>query len=159
MVEAAVFFLPATLVPPTLYFLWIWFGQESVLPLDLKKSIAAGRVIGDGKGLWGLPAAVVVGLLCAAFQSRGEEAVIMAVGADFGCVANSFIKRRLGHRRGVDFKPWDHLDFFLGGSLFYHLQFGLSWPLFATGLCLCGTAHYLGRTLLRHLLAPWEPKT
>ena len=155
--QAWVFYLPAALVPLGLYLLWIVFGQSSVLPLDLRGRVGQWRLVGDSRGLWGMPAALLLGALCAASQGRGMDALILSLGADFGCVVNSFIKRRLGIPRGSAFRPWDHIDFVLGASAFYHWQYGLSWSLFAGGVLIWGASHWIGSLLVRGLLREFEP--
>ena len=157
--QAWFFYLPAALVPLGLYVLWIVFGQSSVLPLDLRSEIGGRRLVGDSRGLWGLPAALLLGALCAVAQSRGADALILSLGADFGCVVNSFIKRRLGIPRGRPFRPWDHIDFVLGASMFYHWQYGLSWSLFTAGVLVWGAIHCLGSLIVRGCLHELEPST
>lgn len=133
------------------------FGQSSVLPLDLRGKVAGRRLVGDSRGLWGLPAALVIGALCAIAQGRGVEAVILSLGADFGCVINSFVKRRLGMPRGKAFRPWDHIDFVLGASLFYHWQYGISPTLLVSGVVCWGATHCLGSMIVRGSLRNFEP--
>ncbi len=135
------------------------FGQSSVLPLDLRGKVAGRRLLGDSRGLWGLPAALVIGALCAIAQGRGVEAVILSLGADFGCVTNSFVKRRLGMPRGKAFRPWDHIDFVLGASLFYHWQYGLPLSLLLSGVLAWGSTHWIGSLIVRGCLRGLEPVT
>ena len=155
--QAWSFYLPAALVPLGLYVLWVVFGQSSVLPLDLRGKIGGRRLVGDSRGLWGLPAALLLGALCAATQGRGMDALVLSLGADFGCVVNSFVKRRLGIPRGRAFRPWDHIDFVLGASVFYNWQYGLSLSLFAGGVLVWGASHWLGSLLVRGCLREFEP--
>lgn len=157
MWQALWFYLPACVVPLALYLLWVFYGQECVLPLDLGHKNRDQPLIGASRGLWGLPAAILFGGLCGAAQGRGFEAVVLAVGADFGCIFHSFLKRRAGMPRGSWNPPWDHIDFVLGASLFYALQYGLSLELFLTGTLVCGLTHLMAHRLIRGMLSRHEP--
>lgn len=152
LLELAFFFLPACLVPLTFYLSSLTFGQASVLPADLNSRWQGRPLIGKGRGLWGPAAALVIGALCGILQGRGEEGLVLALGAHMGTVFNSLLKRALGVERGRDFPPLDHIDFALGACLCYHLEYGLGVGYLVGGVLLCGVAHrFLGRGIRRAL--------
>lgn len=148
MVDVWNFFLPASAVPLALYLTSLVFGQSSVLPADLNYRFSQQPLLGAGRGLWGPAAALMVGAACAVLQGRGDEAMVLALGAHLGTVLNSFLKRRLGLARGQDFFPFDNIDFAVGAAVCYHIQYGMSAQLFFSGVLICGFAHrYIGRVI------------
>jgi hypothetical protein len=157
--ESWLFFLPASLVSVTLYAVWLVFGQAGVLPLDLNRTWRDEPLVGGGRGLTGVVAAGIIAAGCAVLQGRGDDTLVLALGAQFGMVANSFVKRRLSIQRGQDSFPWDHVDFVLGASLAYTLQGGvLTLQRFLCGLLICGFLHWLIGGGLRPLLDPLRAK-
>lgn len=156
LLELVAFFLPACLVPLIFYLSSLTFGQASVLPADLNARWRGRPLVGKGRGLWGPAAALVVGSLCGVLQGRGEEGLVLALGAHMGTVFNSLFKRAMGWERGRDFPPLDHIDFALGACLCYHLEYGLSFSTLVGGVILCGLAHrFLGRGI-RWVLKGYE---
>jgi hypothetical protein len=156
MWECWLFFLPATLVSFSLYLLWLLFGQASVLPLDLNRRWGGQALVGGGRGLLSIGFVCIIGSVCAVVQGRGDDALILALGAHFGTVANSFLKRRFHFERGKHAVPWDHIDFVLGASLAYSLQYPITLQMVMAGIVICGTLHWsLGR-LIRLVLDPFR---
>ena len=155
--EAWNFFLPASVLPFGLYALWVIFGQESVLPLDLRYKLGKNRLIGDGRGWSSLLTCLVLAGLVGVYQGRGDEALVLGLGAHFGVTLNSAIKRACGVRRGVTVPLADNIDFVLGACLFYALQFEPLFTTFIQGIAVCGTAHWLVSGLVRGALRNLEP--
>jgi CDP-archaeol synthase len=155
--QAWLFYLPATAVTFATYLVWLAFGQDAVLPLDLGVRLGQRPLIGRGRSFWSPPAAIVVAAFCALIQGRGDDALILGLGAQFGCMLNSFIKRRIGVPRGKPFEPIDNVDFVIGASIFCHFEYGLSPTLFGQGLIVCGLAHYTMGHLIRGYLGRYEP--
>lgn len=152
--DAFWFYLPATLVSLGLYLFMLVWGQEFVLPLDLGLRLKGRPLVGRGRGLPSLAAACLFGAICAVLQGRGDDALVLSLGAHMGTVVNSFLKRRLGRAQGEPFFPADHIDFVLGASLFYQLQYGLDWQTFVLGCLVCGILHWsIGSSIRRRLVA------
>ena len=139
--QVLLFFLPAMAANLMLFLTGHYYGTSVVVPLDLRGRIGGRRLIGEGRGLTSLPRALAAGMLCGALQGRLEEAVVLALGAQFGMVVNSLLKRRRGIPRGGRHLPWDHIDFVLGACLIYGLHFPLSGALVLSGLVYCGVCH------------------
>ena len=151
------FYLPASAIPFGLYVLWMIFGQDSVLPLDLGRELGGRRLTGGGRGWHSLFASLVMAGLVGAQQGRGDEALVLGLGAHFGSTLNSIVKRARGIERGTPVPLADNIDFFLGASLFYALQFGLGFGLFVQGLIVCGSAHFILGGLIRSIFRHVEP--
>jgi len=152
------FYLPATALTFGYYLCWLAFGQDSVLPIDLRTQFRGKPLVGSGRGFWSIPMAIAASGVFAVLQGRGEEVLVLCIGAQMGCLTNSVFKRRLGVVRGKPFEPLDNLDFVLGSSLLYHIEYGISLSLFLQGLVLCGTAHYTAVRLIRGAPSRFEPR-
>lgn len=101
-------------------------------PIDFKKTINGKRILGDGKTwegtILGYLAGVTMGFTMIQIQSylTGFElpvfttTIIMAIpiGTLIGDMVGSFIKRRLGIKRGGNARGLDQLDFIAGVLLF-----------------------------------------
>ena len=96
--QVLLFFLPAMAANLMLFLTGHFYGTSVVVPLDLRGRVGGQRIIGEGRGLTSLPRALAAGMLCGAFQGRLEEAVVLALGAQLGMVANSLLKRRMNQR-------------------------------------------------------------
>lgn len=154
MWDCWLFYLPATLVSFSLYLLWLIFGQASVLPLDLNEKWGGRELVGGGRGLLSIGFVCIIGAGCAVFQQRGDDALVLALGAHFGTILNSFLKRRFQIERGKHAFPWDHIDFILGASFVYWLQNPLGFEMVFRGLLVCGTLHWTVGSLIRLFLDP-----
>ncbi len=98
-------------------------------PLDMGKNFIDGhRILGDGKTVEGF----IVGILAGTVFGAIEAALawntryiaigfLGGLGAMLGDVAGSFIKRRLGYKRGHPVLILDQLDFALCSTVFYYL--------------------------------------
>jgi len=94
-------------------------------PLDMgAKFIDGKRILGDGKTFEGL----AIGLFFGTYTGIVESMILQntaflilglaaSVGALFGDILGSFIKRRLGLKRGEPAPLLDQLDFIYGASL------------------------------------------
>jgi CDP-2,3-bis-(O-geranylgeranyl)-sn-glycerol synthase len=106
-------------------------------PIDLGRSFPDGRrVFGEGKTFTGLLAGIAFGTIAGNVQGylitdglvpgymAGDvlaytvAGFLLSTGALLGDLASSFVKRRLGMRRGAKFFPIDQLDFVVGAILF-----------------------------------------
>lgn len=143
LVETWWYFFPAMLLNLTLYLSGLWFGQDSLLPIDLRQELSGRRLIGDGRGLSGLPWCLLVAAFCSWAQGRGVETLVQVTGAQVGMIGSSVVKRRLGIPRGKPTRPWDHIDFILGAVVFQAVSGDLSLGLALGGLILCGLTHWL----------------
>ena len=121
--------LPAYIANPTAV---VCGGGTSI---DFGKNFVDGkRILGDGKTYRGLAGGVICGVILGIIQMNASLAgrfggfTLLAVfslsfGALLGDMCNSFIKRRLGFKRGAKFMIADQLDFVIGAwALTYLLQ-------------------------------------
>ncbi len=133
VLQALYFFLPAY-VANTCACL---FGGGR--PVDMGKSFLDGRrVLGDGVtvrgSLMGILSGVVTGVLmayaegleAAQFQDMVVLAFLLSFGAIAGDAGGSFIKRRLGLKRGAPAPLLDQLNFVVGGLAFASLVVDIS---------------------------------
>ncbi|MCL4389159.1 MAG: CDP-2,3-bis-(O-geranylgeranyl)-sn-glycerol synthase [Candidatus Marsarchaeota archaeon] len=92
-------------------------------PLDLGRKLHGRRIFGDHKTIRGTIAGIVAGIVMGLIEYPFIPymlaiSVFMAVGAMFGDVLGSFVKRRIGLRPGKDM-PWlDQYGFFVFAILF-----------------------------------------
>ncbi|MDY6966142.1 MAG: CDP-2,3-bis-(O-geranylgeranyl)-sn-glycerol synthase [Halobacteriota archaeon] len=111
------------------------------LPLDFKKNFIDGRrILGDGKTYRGFIGGTLCGFIIGLIQMISVETynpfgmphlevigiLCLSFGAMFGDSAASFIKRRLGLKRGDMFPVVDQLDFVFG-AWFICLIFTREW--------------------------------
>ncbi len=107
------------------------------MPIDLGKNFVDGRrILGDGKTIRGFVFGVVGGILCGTIQFNIEiffgvdlfsslsflDAFILisslSLGSLVGDMVGSFIKRRIGIKRGQSFPFFDQLTFLIFAFLF-----------------------------------------
>lgn len=125
-------------------------------PIDSGKNWKDGkRILGDGKTWRGLFSGAFVGItagfglvVAARYINMSEFYFIglndftgfpgmipiifsICFGALLGDITESFFKRRIGHKRGEDWIPFDQIDFILGALV---LSFIIGSILFLTGL-------------------------
>lgn len=141
LLEAAIILLPALVANPTPVLV------KGRRPIDFGLNFIDGRrILGDGKTWEGLITGTLAGgvLGAAAWYLLGVNlpltlAFIIALGALLGDAAASFLKRRLGLRRGAPAPLLDQLDFYVGALAASHLS-GYPWSthtaLAAAGLIL-----------------------
>ena len=140
-------------------------------PLDRGARAWDGRrILGDGKTLEGLLIGVATGTLAGliihvlipGLYRSPLEPFILSVGAMSGDMLGSFIKRRLGLKRGRPAPGLDQLGFFIFALLFSALAFGPPRWLDALTLILLATVTailHLGTNYLAYVLGlkaePW----
>lgn len=91
-----------------------WFRK----PVDLGKSMADGnRVLGDGKTFAGFFSGVAAGTAVGLVQGNPALGGLLGLGAMLGDLAGSFVRRRLGTKRGEDIPVLNQLDFVAGALL------------------------------------------
>lgn len=91
-------------------------------PVDFNKTFYGKRILGDHKTWRGLIFGTVAGGLTSLLQSRGIFiGLILGLGALFGDMIGSSIKRRLNIPEGEKLLGIDQLDFLLGGLLLVFL--------------------------------------
>lgn len=125
-----------------------WFGFLA-LPLDGGRLFRGKPIFGPNKTLRGLFLASLGGTLIFIIQRHAflhsdffhylslinyEKTslfigTLMGLGAIFGDLVKSFIKRRMGILSGHSWVPFDQIDFTLGGILFSLPLFVPPWPI------------------------------
>ncbi len=94
-------------------------------PMDFGAKLSDGkRVFGDGKTFLGFALGIAGGTLVGLIQGNSLLGFLLATGALAGDLVGSFIKRRMGLRRGEQVLLLDQLDFVAGALI-------LSWPAWA----------------------------
>jgi len=138
-------------------------------PLDFGKNFIDGRrILGDGKTIEGFIGGVIAGSLTGLVQSLfnvnglpemlPEAAFLISLGALTGDSIGSFIKRRLGLKRGDDAPLLDQLDFLLLSMVFASLFFTLTVPMIVFLLVFTPIAHRITNILgyaLKIKNVPW----
>lgn len=92
-------------------------------PLDFKRKVNGKRLFGDNKTIIGTLSAAVCGILVGfieypVFNYMLIIAVFLTIGAIFGDLLGSFIKRQLGHESGKGVPILDQYGFFVFAMLF-----------------------------------------
>lgn len=115
------YFLPAAMANlAPCFFQKFRFFKKLAYPIDMEKNWTDGkRILGDGKSHIGIVMAVLVGTLFGViFQNRSWELpFLLSVGAMFGDLLGSFLKRRIGFERGKPVFLLDQLDFIVGAII------------------------------------------
>lgn len=133
------FYLPALVANLAVYLLYSLMGEG--VPLDLHTQWRGQRLLGDGRTLLGTAGFMVFSLLVGILQDRVVESLYLGMGAQFGSVLNSFIKRRFGFVRSDRFFLLDPVDHVLGASLFYVSAYTLRMETFLWGVVICFSLH------------------
>jgi CDP-2,3-bis-(O-geranylgeranyl)-sn-glycerol synthase len=148
-------------------------------PIDFGKNFIDGkRLFGDGKTWEGLAAGLTFGTFCGTIAwifyeklnkialSHGFSlpyispltAFMLSLGALLGDIMGSFIKRRLGMKRGEPAPLLDQLDFIFGASLFGIFLTDLNIKMFIIMLFLTPIIHRIANIigyLLKIKKEPW----
>ncbi|MDE1871028.1 MAG: CDP-2,3-bis-(O-geranylgeranyl)-sn-glycerol synthase [Candidatus Micrarchaeota archaeon] len=133
-------------------------------PLDMGRKLNGKRVFGDNKTVRGTISSIAVGVIVGLIEYPFLHymlavAILLAIGANFGDLTGSFIKRRIGIKSGSSFPIMDQYGFFIFAMLFAlplgHLPnvYGILFLVVLTG-----TAHVLtnrGANRLRLKSVPW----
>jgi CDP-2,3-bis-(O-geranylgeranyl)-sn-glycerol synthase len=154
-------------------------------PIDFSRSFVDGRrILGDGKTIRGFAGGLVGGILLGAFeafisgyvifslqklmvlsliqietlQCTPLRAFLMSTGALLGDLAGSFVKRRIGLRRGAPVPLLDQLTFLIVAFLLTSLVFQI--PLeYAIILLILTPLIHLTTNIISHLMGlkkvPW----
>ncbi|MDE1865617.1 MAG: CDP-2,3-bis-(O-geranylgeranyl)-sn-glycerol synthase [Candidatus Micrarchaeota archaeon] len=140
----------------------ILFGGGS--PLDRKRKLGGKRILGDNKTLRGTVAALLIGILAGALESLAfpfmlKISIMLTVGAVFGDLLGSFIKRRLDYKSGRSFPIMDQFGFVVFALIFAFWLGNLPmWYGIAFIVVLTGILHPLtniGAHLLKLKEVPW----
>ncbi len=145
-------------------------------PIDFGRNFSDGRrVFGDGKTLMGLAAGIAFGTIAGNVQGylAGSGAVpvymagdvlrytiagfLLATGALLGDLASSFVKRRLGMKRGAKFFPVDQLDFIAGSLLLASIVYVPSLTTIAILVVLTPAIHLIFNFTAHRLRVKHEP--
>jgi hypothetical protein len=148
--EALWFYLPALGGNFGVYVVCTLMGED--IQIDLYRTIRGRKILGSGRTLLGVMGFLVFSVLIGIAQHRVVESIYLGLGACFGCLVNSLIKRILGLSRGAPFFPIDQTDHVLGASLFYCTGYSLDLKLLCWGLC----AGFLIHFCVNLLRSPWE---
>ncbi len=92
-------------------------------PLDFKRKIGGKRIFGDHKTIRGTAAALVIGILAGVIESLAfpfmlKISIMLTLGAVFGDLLGSFIKRRTGYKSGRSFPIMDQFGFIAFALIF-----------------------------------------
>lgn len=130
-------------------------------PLDFHKNLGKHRILGDGKTIEGSIAGILFGLFIGSLQLAFQDyvdlgfikmsfllVILLSVGAILGDITGTFIKRRLGIKRGDPAILLDQLDFLAIAVVFSLLVVSLSLEIIAVLFLLTPvvhlTANYIG---------------
>jgi len=85
-------------------------------PLDRGKKLGNKRIFGDNKTMIGTLSSIVVGIIVGLIEYPFLHymlaiAVLLTIGAVFGDLLGSFIKRRLNYKNGASFPILDQYGF------------------------------------------------
>lgn len=133
-------------------------------PLDQGKKLGGKRIFGDNKTMMGTASSLIAGIIVGAieypvFPYMLPIAVLLAIGANFGDLLGSFLKRRLNFKSGRSFPVMDQYGFFLFAVIFAlpigHLPdlYGIVFLVILTGVAHLTTN--MGAHRLRLKGVPW----
>ena len=92
-------------------------------PLDFGRKMGGKRIFGDNKTLRGTASAIIIGIIAGALESLAfpfmlKISLMLALGAVFGDLLGSFIKRRLNYKSGRSFPIMDQFGFLVFALVF-----------------------------------------
>lgn len=140
----------------------ILFGGGA--PLDFKRKWKGKRIFGDNKTIRGTASAIIIGVIAGGLESilfpyMLPISVLLALGAVFGDLLGSFIKRRMDYKSGHAFPIMDQFGFVIFALIFAFwlgnlpMWYGLVFILVMTGILHPLTN--LGAHLLKLKKVPW----
>lgn len=114
-------------------------------PIDAGKKIKGRRIFGDNKTRRGTISSIIAGMAVAALESvyipyMLAVGVLLTIGANFGDLLGSFVKRRMGYGQGEPFPILDQYGFFAFAILFalplgnIPTTYGLAFLVMLTGI-------------------------
>jgi hypothetical protein len=118
------------------------------MPLDFGMKLGGRRVFGDSRDFEGVFLAFVIGV-CGVVATSSYLPFFAALGANFGTLCESFIKRRLGYRCGQHMWVIDETDIMLGATVFLLPIIQIRADVFVFAFLATFTGHYLFNILLR----------
>jgi CDP-2,3-bis-(O-geranylgeranyl)-sn-glycerol synthase len=136
-------------------------------PLDCKRKFMGKRIFGDNKTIRGTAAALLIGILAGGLESLVfpsipfilEISIMLTIGAVFGDLLGSFIKRRIDFKSGRSFPVMDQFGFMVFALLFaFWLGHLPMWYGILTIIVLTGLLHpltNLGANKLKLKEVPW----
>lgn len=113
------------------------------IPLDLYKTINGKRIIGEGRSLASFCGYIFIALLIGIIIKKPLESLYLGIGAVLGTYFSSFIKRRLGLKRGQYAFFIDQTDFIIFGTLMYMTNFEMELKIFLFGIGITLLLHHL----------------
>lgn len=137
-------------------------------PIDFGKSYKGKRLLGDGKTFRGFAGGVFFAVFSAYLQylfAKNHEfkyitffndlnlaktlvlGGLLGFGALFGDVVKSFVKRRIGIKRGRPWPPFDQLDFIVGGFLFAAIITFPGWNIFLILVIVTPAVHLISNII------------
>ena len=127
----------------------------SDIPIDLGLRWRGNTLIGSTRTLGGVALACALGCGIGAAQGALLRSVHIALGAHFGTICNSLLKRQLQIAEGKHCIPLDQIDFILGAGIFCLGTGYVSLGQFGAGLVLGATFHTAVNLLCRKW---WEQR-
>ena len=94
--------------------LFLVYKYRLLGPLHNYDRIISKELLGPHKNWLGVGVVIACTTLLY-FPILGKACLLPGIGLAIGICLNSFVKRRLGIKRGGRFPPFDQLDFFVGG--------------------------------------------
>jgi len=145
--EAVRLYWPAVAFNLAVYFLWLW-NRKTEIPIDFNRSLGGVRLVGDSRGFTGAALAFTLGV----FGGMAMESYLpfyAALGAEAGTIFESFVKRRLGVKRGTHTWILDETDVILGATLFLLPVTSIRGDVFLFTITASLIGHYVFNRLIR----------
>ncbi len=130
MIDVLLFFVPA--VATNLLFNVFYESKRKLnllkydYPFDCNLSLGNNRLLGDSTTWGGLIIAIIFGLIIIK-NFPNSHALELSLLAFFGHALGSFIKRRLGKKRGEYLPIIDHGDYMILSSLYFIIAGVVEW--------------------------------
>jgi CDP-2,3-bis-(O-geranylgeranyl)-sn-glycerol synthase len=91
--------------------------------LDFKRKFMGKRIFGDHKTIKGTASALIIGIIAGILESLAfpfmlKISIMLTIGAVFGDLLGSFIKRRMDYKSGHSFPLMDQFGFMVFALLF-----------------------------------------
>ncbi len=102
-------------------------------PLDMGAKLMGKRVFGDHKTFRGTASSLIAGIAVGLieypfFHYMLPVAILLAIGANFGDLIGSFIKRQIGMKSGKSFPVMDQYGFYVFALLFAFIFYNVGMP-------------------------------